>query len=99
VAQASEVCRERLLAAQLAWRERLAGLIHAGQECGEIRSDIDPQALSGLTWSVWEGALLRMKVENSVRPLRESMALMLEQMYRPPEPRAATQTRSGRRAH
>jgi TetR/AcrR family transcriptional repressor of nem operon len=99
VAQASEVCRERLLAAQLAWRERLAGLIRAGQERGEIRNDMDPQALSGLTWSVWEGALLRMKVENSVRPLRESMALVLEQIYRPLESRTAVPVRSSRRAH
>jgi TetR/AcrR family transcriptional repressor of nem operon len=83
VALASEPCRVRLLAAQLAWRERLAGLIAAGQALGEIRDDLDPIALSALTWSVWEGALLRMKVEGSVRPLRESMALVLEHVYPP----------------
>jgi TetR/AcrR family transcriptional repressor of nem operon len=83
VALASEPCRARLLAAQLAWRERLAGLIAAGQALGEIRDDLDPIALSALTWSVWEGALLRMKVEGSVRPLRESMALVLEHVYLP----------------
>lgn len=83
VALASEVCRKRLLAAQLAWRERLAGLIERGQKCGEIRDDMAPEALSALTWSVWEGALLRMKVEGSVRPLRESMALVLDQLYQP----------------
>ena len=83
VALASEQCRERLLVAQLAWRERLAGLISAGQATGEIRRDIDPIALSALTWSVWEGALLRMKVEGSVRPLRESIALVLDQVYPP----------------
>lgn len=99
VAQASEVCRERLLAAQLAWRERLAGLIRAGQELGEIRSDMEPHALSGLTWSVWEGALLRMKVESDVRPLRESMALVLDQIYRPLPAAVAPPIKRGRRAH
>lgn len=83
IAQASEPCRERLLAAQLAWRERLADLIAAGQTCGEIRDDIDAIALSALTWSVWEGALLRMKVEGSVKPLRESMSLVLDHLYQP----------------
>ena len=83
VAQASETCRKRLLAAQLAWRERLAGLISDGQTEGEIRDDMDPEALSALTWSVWEGALLRMKVERSVRPLSDSMALVLDQVYSP----------------
>jgi len=81
VATASESCRAKLLAAQLGWRERLAGLIRAGQQSGEIRDDVDPVALSALTWSVWEGALLRMKVEGSVSPLRESIALVLDRMY------------------
>ena len=83
VALASEQCRERLLVAQLAWRERLAGLIAAGQAIGEIRGDIDPIDLSALTWSVWEGALLRMKVEGSANPLRESIALVLDRVYPP----------------
>lgn len=94
VAQASELCRERLLAAQLAWRERLAGLIERGQALGEIRQDMEPHALSALTWSAWEGALLRMKVEGSVRPLRESMALVLDHVYLPIQlPNKATKAR------
>lgn len=83
VALSSEPCRQSLLAAQLAWRERLAGLIVAGQAKNEIRSDIDATALSALTWSVWEGSLLRMKVERSVRPLRDSTALILDLLFRP----------------
>lgn len=81
VALASDVCRERLLSAQLAWRERLATLIDRGQAIGEIRDDLDPIALSALTWSVWEGALLRMKVEGSVTPLKESIAMVLDHVY------------------
>ena len=83
VSQSSDACRQSLLAAQLAWRQRLAGLIAAGQARGEIRSDIDALALSALTWSVWEGSLLRMKVEGEVRPLRESILLMLDHIYQP----------------
>ena len=79
----SELCRDRLLEAQLAWRKRLASLIDAGQASGAIRADLDPVALSALTWSAWEGALLRMKVEGSVAPLRESIALMLDHLYAP----------------
>jgi len=83
VASASKLCRQRLHAAQLAWRERLAELIAAGQAAGAIRDDIGPVALSALTWSVWEGALLRMKVEGSVRPLRESITMVLDHVYAP----------------
>jgi TetR/AcrR family transcriptional repressor of nem operon len=98
VAQASELCRKRLLAAQLAWRQRLAGLIAQGQEHGQIRADMDPEALSALTWSVWEGALLRMKVEGSVRPLRESVALVLDHVYLPIARPARVTAKSVRRS-
>jgi TetR/AcrR family transcriptional regulator, transcriptional repressor for nem operon len=98
VALASEPCRERLLAAQLAWRERLAVLIRAGQTIGQIRDDIEPIALSALTWSIWEGALLRMKVEGSVEPLRESMELVFDRVYLPIAVPAARTTRSKTRA-
>jgi TetR/AcrR family transcriptional repressor of nem operon len=101
VSQSSDACRQSLLAAQLAWRERLAGLIAAGQARGEIREDIDALAFSALTWSVWEGALLRMKVEGSVRPLRESISLVLDHVYQPaaaaPMRRAATTKKKARR--
>jgi len=98
VALASELCRARLLDAQLAWRERLAGLINAGQTEGEIRDDMDPHSLSALTWSVWEGALLRMKVEGSVQALRESMTLVLDHVYRPISPAPTATSRRERRA-
>jgi len=77
IASSSEACRGNLMAAQLAWRERLAGMIAAGQSAGEIRADLDPTALSALTWAAWEGALLRMKVEGSARALHESIDLLL----------------------
>ena len=72
--------------AQFAWRQRLSGLITAGQAAGEIRADIDASGLSALTWSAWEGALLAMKVEGSTRPLHESIELMLDKIYPPAVP-------------
>ncbi|MET0343397.1 MAG: TetR family transcriptional regulator C-terminal domain-containing protein [Polyangiales bacterium] len=93
IALASDVCRARLLAAQLAWRERLGGLIATGQREGAIRDDLDPIALSALTWSVWEGALLRMKVEGSSEPLRESIAMVLDSVYRPARAGASSKRR------
>jgi TetR/AcrR family transcriptional regulator, transcriptional repressor for nem operon len=101
IALSSEGCRQSLLAAQLAWRERLAGLINAGQQAGEIRADIDATALSALTWSAWEGALLRMKVERSVQALHDSVALVLDHIYppaatlAPPSPHTSTGDTAG----
>ncbi len=83
IALSSEPCRQNLMAAQLAWRERLAGLVTAAQASGDIRRDIDATALSALTWAAWEGGLLRMKVERSVQPLRDSVHLIFDQLFRP----------------
>ncbi|MBI5256502.1 MAG: TetR/AcrR family transcriptional regulator [Burkholderiales bacterium] len=80
----SEACRQGLLAAQLGWRQRLAGLVAGAQASGDIRRDIDATALAALAWAAWEGALLRMKVEHSVQPLRDSVALLLDHLFRPP---------------
>jgi TetR/AcrR family transcriptional repressor of nem operon len=91
VAPASKLFRKRLQIAQLAWRERLAELIRAAQDIGQIRDDLDATALSALTWSAWEGALLSMKVEGSVRPLGESIAMVLDHVY-PPVQRPALRT-------
>ena len=83
IALSSEACRQGLLAAQLAWRERLAGLVAAAQAAGEIRGDVDATALSALTWAAWEGALLRMKVEHTTAPLRDGVALIFDLLARP----------------
>lgn len=83
VARSSEPCRQGLLTAQMSWRARLAGLIAAAQQHGDLRRDVDATALSALAWSAWEGALLRMKVEQSTVPVRDSITLMFDHLFRP----------------
>ncbi|MDY0106018.1 MAG: TetR family transcriptional regulator C-terminal domain-containing protein [Giesbergeria sp.] len=83
MALASDACREGLLQAQLAWRERLAGMIERAQSAGEIRTDLPAPVLSALAWDTWEGALLRMKLERSTAPLHESMSLVLDHLFQP----------------
>ncbi|AOY90775.1 TetR family transcriptional regulator [Cupriavidus sp. USMAA2-4] len=90
IALSSEACRAALQAAQLAWRERLAGMIGQAQACHAIRTDISPSDLSGLAWDVWEGALLRMKIERSTEPLRRSVDLMFDHLFQPAAPAAAS---------
>src|SRR3990167_1661818 len=87
-AQPMGACRTSLLAAQLAWRERLAGMIARAQSAGEIRADLPAPVLSALAWDTWEGALLRMKLEKSTTPLHESMALVLDHLFQPAAPAA-----------
>jgi TetR/AcrR family transcriptional repressor of nem operon len=86
MALASDACRQGLLQAQLAWRERLAGMIERAQRAGEVRADLPAPVLSALAWDTWEGALLRMKLEKTTAPLRDSMALVLDHLFLPTAP-------------
>lgn len=88
MALASDACRQGLLQAQLAWRERLAGMIERAQAAGEVRADLPAPVLSALAWDTWEGALLRMKLERSTTPLHESMSLVLDHLFQPAAPAA-----------
>lgn len=83
MAEASDLCRQRLAAAMQGWRAALAKLIRNAQEAGDVRSDMDASTLSAVTWDVWEGALLRMKVDQSIAPLRQSMDIVLNTFLRP----------------
>ena len=53
MALASDACRQGLLQAQLAWRERLAGMIERAQVAGEVRADLPAPVLSALAWDTW----------------------------------------------
>lgn len=88
MALASDACRQGLLQAQLAWRERLAGMIESAQAAGEVRADLPAPVLSALAWDTWEGALLRMKLEKSTAPLQTSIALVLDHLFQPTAPAA-----------
>lgn len=83
IALSSEACRNELLDAQAAWRDRLADLITDAQAAHAVRDDIDAMLLSETTWSLWEGALLRMKIEGSIRPVKQSIAVILDLLYPP----------------
>lgn len=83
VAESSLLCREVLDAALADWRERLAQLLSQAQQAGTVRRDIAPLALSTFFWDAWEGALLRMKVEHSTRPLEDTVHLLVHTLLRP----------------
>lgn len=83
MAEASPLCRDEMASAMAGWRERLAELIAAAQAAGEIRADIPAATAAALFWDTWEGALLRMKVDNSTAPLKQSVELLLDHLLKP----------------
>ena len=62
--------------------ERFASVLGKAQEEGTVRSDITATDLASFLLNAYEGALLRMKVERSVEPLREFRTVVVEGFLR-----------------
>lgn len=60
----------------------LADCLEEARAAGEIPADQDAQALGAFIGAAWEGALLRMKVEREIAPLRVFIS-QLERLLRP----------------
>ena len=60
------------------WRERYAQLFREAQAVGELRADLDPEALADFYLDSFEGALLRATVSKSPAPLRVFLTCMFD---------------------
>ncbi|MEH6564107.1 MAG: TetR family transcriptional regulator C-terminal domain-containing protein [Halopseudomonas sp.] len=60
----------------------LAECLEQARAAGEIASDQDPAALASFIGAAWEGALLRMKTDRQIAPLRVFIA-QLERLLQP----------------
>jgi TetR/AcrR family transcriptional repressor of nem operon len=75
-ADQSETMRLRLEVNFNAWTDIFAKTIREGQELGEISRAYDAETLANFVLNSWEGAILRMKAEKSIRPLETAMAVL-----------------------
>lgn len=74
----SELCRTALSDAFRAMSACYAAILAAGQAQGSIRDDVKASELADHLIDGWEGALLRMKVERSTRPLKQLVRRLLD---------------------
>jgi len=58
---------------------------------GSVRTDLSASILAQMLWDCWQGALLRMKVEDSRAPLRQTIALLWDHIL---PPQASTSSES-----
>ncbi len=83
ISEASELCREKMHHATIAWKKRLSGYVRQGQAMGSIRNDISTEDLTDFIWNAWEGALLNMKIANSTTPVKECIRLLFDYFLKP----------------
>ena len=77
----SEVCRHALKETLERYRNlQLSALLRAQQE-DTVRVDLNAEIMADLLVDNWQGALLRMKIEQSVKPLQQFSATLLEDYF------------------
>lgn len=82
IGDTSPLCREALARAFHRYRDQLAEGIARGQGEGVFRRDKPAAELADMLADAWQGALLRMKVEQSVRPLEACCKTLLGEYFR-----------------
>ncbi len=82
IGDTSPICRQALLDAVARYSRLQKAALERGQLQGKVRKDRDAQNMADLLFNTWQGALLRMKVEQSLAPLQAVCDELLDQYFR-----------------
>ena len=83
IGDTSDVCRFSLKQAIERYRNLLASGLRKAQSEGRVRTDKDADCMADLLLNAWQGALLRMKIEQSVQPVKDCCDDLLMIILRP----------------
>jgi TetR/AcrR family transcriptional repressor of nem operon len=78
VANSSPAMREALKREFDKWIELFAGCIREGQKNSEIASAQPAQVIAEFLYTAWEGALIRMQVDNELTPVNHFIAYAID---------------------
>jgi TetR/AcrR family transcriptional repressor of nem operon len=78
----SAMLRERLVEIFAEWREPFAVCIAEAQAAGEVSKKFAAKDLADFLLASWEGAILRMKVERDVAPLKRFKRIAFATVFR-----------------
>jgi TetR/AcrR family transcriptional repressor of nem operon len=82
IGDSSEVCRVALQTTLNRYRDVLQLGISLAQQQGTIRTDKSAREMADLLVNTWQGALLRMKVEQSTAPLEQCCQALLGDFFK-----------------
>ncbi|MBB5337348.1 TetR/AcrR family transcriptional regulator [Pectinatus brassicae] len=83
ISEVSEDCRMALQDAIGKFKKILELRLLWGQQHSKVRIDLSAPRLADLVWDVWQGSLLRMKIEKSAEPVRNTLETLFEKMLLP----------------
>ncbi len=76
--EGSSVCRDQLRAGFTGWSDVVAEVLRDGQARKVVRRDVEARELAALLTEAWEGAVIRMKIEQSVESLERVVHHLLD---------------------
>lgn len=79
IGDTSEVCQKSLQAAVHRYKNALAKGLEKAQAEGSVRTDKTAGEMADLLTNAWQGALLRMKIEQSSEPLKQCCHDLLDE--------------------
>lgn len=82
IGETDDLCQYALKEAVHRYRDKLKEGIARGQKEGSFRNDLSASQMADILVNFWQGALLRMKIERSVRPLMQFSDLMLNNFFK-----------------
>ncbi len=82
IGDTSPLCRDALLDAVGRYSALQQAALERGQKQGSVRLDRSAKSMADLMLNGWQGALLRMKVEQSVEPLQAVCRDLLDDYFR-----------------
>lgn len=82
IGDTSELCQQSLQLAVHRYQSLLAKGLQKAQMEGTVRIDKNADSMADLLVNTWQGALLRMKVEQSAEPLKQCCHDLLDDYFR-----------------
>lgn len=81
IGDTSDLCRQAILSAVEHYSSLQESALLRGQHEGTVRTDQTAKMMADLLLNSWQGALLRMKIELSVQPLRDCRIMLLDDYF------------------
>lgn len=81
--EGNDTCRKVLQESLEGWRHAVRDALREGQDLNLVRDDIPARDLANLLVDAWEGAVVRMKIERSLKPLRDCVKRLLDGLFKP----------------
>jgi len=83
VPEQSELLRSHLVEVCRTLTDSFAEAVRAGQAAGDIRDDIEADDIATFLLAGWEGAMMRMKVDRSPRPIEQFTRVLFASVLAP----------------